>query len=77
VSKMEKQPTFTQTLMRLVRKTLCDMANQDCISPDASGALYRAANEIGRRHVELVTRAREAVEWQKQLQQQEGTADVR
>jgi len=74
---MDKQRTFTQTLMRLVRKTLCDMANEDCISPDASGALYRAANEIGRRHLELVTRAREAVEWQKQLQQQEGSAHVR
>ena len=74
---MTKQPTFTQTLMRLVRKTLCDMANEDCISPDASGALYRAANEIGRRHGELVKRAREAVEWQKQLQQQEGSAHVR
>jgi hypothetical protein len=74
---MDKQRTFTQTLMRLVRKTLCDMANEDCISADASGALYRAANEIGRRHLELVTRAREAVEWQKQLQQQEGSAHVR
>jgi len=68
---MTKQRTFTQTLMRLVRKTLCDMANEDCISPDASGALYRAANEIGRRHVELVTRAREAVEWQNQVHRQE------
>jgi hypothetical protein len=74
---MDKQRTFTQTLMRLVRKTLCDMANEDCISADASGALYGAANEIGRRHLELVTRAREAVEWQKQLQQQEGSAHVR
>lgn len=74
---MNKTPTFTQTLMRVVRKTLCDMANEDCISTDASGALYRAANEIGRRHGELVTRAREAVEWQKQLQQQEGSAHVR
>jgi hypothetical protein len=68
---MTKQRTFTQTLMRLVRKTLCDMANEDCISLDASGALYRAANEIGRRHVELVTRAREAVEWQNQVHRQE------
>jgi hypothetical protein len=74
---MNKQRTFTQTLMRLVRKTLCDMANEDCISADASGALYRAANEIGRRHLELVTRAREVVEWQKQLEQQEGSAHVR
>lgn len=74
---MDKKPTFTQTLMRLVRKTLCDMANEDCIGTDASGALYRAANEIGRRHAELVTRAREAVEWQKQLQQQEGSTNVR
>jgi hypothetical protein len=63
--------------MRLVKKTLCDMANEDCISPDASGALYRAANEIGRRHLELVTRAREAVQWQKQIEQQEGSAHVR
>jgi hypothetical protein len=74
---MDNQRTFTQTLMRLVRKTLCDMANEDCISADASGALYRAANEIGRRHLELVTRAREAVEWQNQLKQQEGSAHVR
>ena len=74
---MSKQPSFTQTLMRLVKKTLCDMANEDCISPDASGALYRAANEIGRRHLELVTRAREAVQWQKQIEQQEGSAHVR
>jgi len=74
---MTRKTTFTQTLMHLVKKTLCDMANEDCISPDASGALYRAANEIGRRHLELVTRAREAVEWQKQLEQQEGSAHVR
>lgn len=74
---MDKQRTFTQTLMRIVRKTLCDMANEDCTSTDASGALYRAANEIGRRHVELVTRARDAVEWQKNLEQQEGSANVR
>ena len=74
---MSKQPSFTQTLMRLVKKTLCDMANEDCISPDASGALYRAANELGRRHLELVTRAREAVQWQKQIEQQEGSAHVR
>ena len=61
---MNTKRTFTQTLMRLVRKTLCDMANEDGISTEASGALYRASNEIGRRHIELVTKAREAVHWQ-------------
>ncbi len=74
---MTKNPTFTQTLMRLIRKTLTDMATDDFRSDEASGALFEAAREIGRRHVELVTRAREAVEWQKQLQQQEGSANVR
>lgn len=69
---MNKQPTFTQTLMRMIRKTLSDMANDDFRSAEASGALYEASREIGRRHVELVTRAREAVEWQKQLQRNEG-----
>lgn len=71
---MDKKRTFTQTLMRLVRKTLCDMANEDGISTDASGALYRAANEIGRRHVELVTKAREAVQWQDVLASNEEVA---
>ena len=56
--------TFTKTLMRLIRKTLCDMANEDGVSTEASGALYRASNEIGRRHVDLVTKAREAMNWQ-------------
>lgn len=74
---MAKQPTFTQTLMRLIRKTLADMATEDFRSAEASGALFEASREIGRRHVELVTRAREAVEWQKQMQQQEGSANVR
>lgn len=74
---MTKQPTFTTTLIRLIRKTLADMATEDFRSAEASGALFEASREIGRRHVELVTRAREAVEWQKQLQQQEGSAHVR
>jgi hypothetical protein len=74
---MTKQPTFTQTLMRLIRKTITDMANEDFRSAEASGALYEASREIGRRHVELVTRAREAVDWQNQLQRQEETTHVR
>jgi hypothetical protein len=74
---MTKKPTFTQTLMRLIRKTLTDMANEDFDSPEASGALYEASREIGRRHVELVTRAREAVEWQNQMQRNEETAHGR
>jgi hypothetical protein len=74
---MNKQPTFTQTLMRLIRKTLADMAAEDFRSAEASGALFEASREIGKRHVELVARAREAVEWQKQLEQQEGSAHVR
>lgn len=73
---MRKPATFTTTLLRLIRKTLADMASEDFRSPEASGALYEASREIGRRHMELVTRAREAVEWQKQLQQQEGSANV-
>jgi len=74
---MTKRTTFTQTLMRLIRKTLADMANEDFRSPEASGALYEASREIGRRHVELVTRARESVEWQKQLHRQEETTHGR
>lgn len=74
---MSKQATFTQTLMRLIRKTLADMATEDFRSAQASGALFEASREIGRRHIELVTRAREAVEWQKQLKHQEGSAHVR
>ena len=73
---MNKQPTFTQALMRLVRKTLADMASEDFRSSDASGALYEASREIGKRHVELVARARAAVEWQRQRGQQEGNAHV-
>jgi hypothetical protein len=68
---MTRRATFTQTLMALIRKTLTDMAGDDFRSPEASGALYEAAREIGRRHVELVTRAREATAWQNQLQRQE------
>lgn len=68
---MAKSPTFTTTLIRLIRKTICEMANEEFRSRDESGALYQAANEIGRRHVELVERARDAVEWQKQLERQE------
>jgi len=70
---MNKRKTFTQTLMRLIRKTLADMANEDFRSAEASGALYEASREIGRRHVELVNRAREAVAWQDQVQRQEET----
>lgn len=73
---MNKPATFTTTLMRLIHRTLTDMATDDFRSAEASGALFEAAREIGRRHVELVTRAREAVEWQKQLQQQEGSDHV-
>jgi hypothetical protein len=73
---MNKQPTFTQTLMRLIRKTLADMAAEDFRSAEASGALFEASREIGKRHVELVTRAREAAEWQRQLRQQEGSTNV-
>lgn len=74
---MTKPATFTTTLIRLIRKTLADMATDDFRSAEASGALFEASREIGRRHLELVNRAREAVEWQKQLQQQEGFADGR
>jgi hypothetical protein len=74
---MKKHATFTQTLMSLIRKTLSDMANEDFRSPEASGALYEASREIGRRHVELVTRARQAAEWQNQLRQQEETTHGR
>jgi hypothetical protein len=74
---VEKQLTFTQTLMRIVRKTLTEMANEDFRSPDASGALYEAARELGRRTPELVTRARDSVEWQRQLAINERAANGR
>lgn len=70
---MAKQPTFTQTLMRLIRNMLNDMAAEDGRSVESSGALYEASNAIGRNHVQLVKRAAEAVEWQKQLQSREAT----
>ena len=68
---MVKQATFTQTLMRLIRKMLNDMAAEDGRSIESSRALYEASNAIGRHHVELVTHAAEAVQWQKQLQNRE------
>ena len=74
---MNKPATFTATLMRLICKTLADMATEDFRSAEASGALFEASREINLRHVELVTRAREAVEWQKQLQHTERAANVR
>ena len=74
---MKKQATFTQTLMRLIRKTLTDMASEDFRSAEASGALYEASREIGRLHVKLVTQAREAVDWQNQLQRQQETTHGR
>lgn len=64
---MTKQPTFTQTLMRLIRKMLNDMAAEDGRSIESSRALYEASNAIGRHHVELVKRAAEAVQWQKEV----------
>jgi hypothetical protein len=70
---MAKQPTFTQTLMRLIRKMLNDMAAEDGRSIESSSALYQASNAIGRHHVELVKQAAEAVQWQKQLQNREAT----
>ncbi len=70
---MQKQPTFTQTLMRLIRKMLNDMAAEDGRSIESSRALYEAANAIGRNHVALVKEAAEAVEWQKQLQSREAS----
>jgi hypothetical protein len=73
---MTKQPTFTQTLMRLIRDMLNDMAAEDGRSVESSGALYQASNAIGRHHVALVKRAAESVEWQKQLQNREA-ANVR
>jgi hypothetical protein len=74
---MTKQPTFTQTLLRLIRNMLNDMAAEDGRSVESSGALYEASNAIGRHHVQLVKRAAEAVEWQKQLQHTERAAHVR
>lgn len=70
---MQKKPTFTQTLMRLVRNMLNDMAAEDGRSIESSRAFYEASNAIGRHHVELVKRAAEAVEWQKQLQNREAS----
>lgn len=70
---MTKQPTFTQTLMRLIRKMLNDMAAEDGLSIESSSGLYEASNAIGRNHVALVKQAAEAVEWQKQLQHKEAT----
>jgi hypothetical protein len=70
---MTKPPTFTQTLMRLIRKMLNDMAAEDGRSIESSRALYEASNAIGRNHVALVTQAAEAVQWQKQLQNREAT----
>ena len=67
---MAKQPTFTQTLMRLIRKMLNDMAAEDGRSIEVSRGLYEASNAIGRNHVALVKQAAESVEWQKQLQRQ-------
>ena len=73
---MQKQATFTQTLMRLIRKMLNDMAAEDGRSIESSRALYEASNAIGRHHVELVKHASEAVQWQKELQNREA-ANVR
>lgn len=73
---MAKQPTFTQTLMRLIRKMLNDMAAEDGRSIESSRALYEASNAIGRHHVDLVRQAAESVEWQKQLHYRE-SANVR
>jgi hypothetical protein len=73
---MAKQPTFTQTLMRLIRKMLNDMAAEDGRSIESSRALYEASNAIGRHHVDLVRQAAESVEWQKQLHNREA-ANVR
>jgi hypothetical protein len=74
---VEKQLTFTQTLLRLVRKTLAEMANEDFRSPEASAALYEAARELGRRTPELVTRARDSVDWQKQVAHNERVSNGR
>lgn len=73
---MAKQATFTQTLMRLIRKMLNDMAAEDGRSIESSRAFYEASNAIGRHHRELVKQAAEAVEWQKRLQEREA-ANVR
>jgi len=71
--RVTKQPTFTQTLMRLIRKMLNDMASEDGRSIESSRAFYEASNAIGRNHVALVKQASEAVEWQKQLQNREAS----
>ena len=70
---MTKPSTFTQMLMRLIRKMLNDMAAEDGRSIESSRALYEASNAIGRNHVALVKQAAEAVQWQKQLQNREAT----
>jgi len=74
---MQKPPTFTQTLMRLIRKMLNDMAAEDGRSIESSRALYEASNTIGMHHVAIVKEAAEAVEWQKQLQNREARNVVR
>lgn len=74
---MTKHPTFTQLLMRSIRSMLNDMAAEDGRSIESSAALYEASNAIGRHHVQLVKRAAEAVEWQKQLKYMERALDVR
>lgn len=74
---MAKQPTFTQTLMRLIRKMLNDMAAEDGRSIESSRALYEASNAIGRHHVALVKEAAGAVDWQKQLKQSEEAGNGR
>jgi hypothetical protein len=70
---MNKPPTFTATLMRLIRKLLNDMAAEDGRNIESSRALYEASNAIGRNHIELVKQASESVQWQKQLQNREAT----
>jgi hypothetical protein len=70
---MAKQPTFTQLLMRSIRRMLNDMAAEDGRSIESSSALYEASNAIGRNHVHLVKQAAEAAEWQKQLQRNEAS----
>jgi hypothetical protein len=57
--------------MRLIRKMLNDMAAEDGRSIESSSGLYEASNAIGRHHVELVKKASEAVQWQRQLQTRE------
>lgn len=70
---MAKQQTFTQTLMRLIRKMLNDMAAEDGRSIESSRGLYEASNAIGVHHAALVKEAAESVEWQKQMRHREAT----